>query len=365
MTPDGLTQTYKPGWSIRSSILMELDMAISALSGAMLAGKTEEYGSLIQSVRPDQVDELHGLLGEGLSGFLSILEPLAWLSDVLFEEDYARATQAVGKLTLAGALDKLTSDLPGEHSGKEELAQRYLKMKENTFLLRGIERSPQSYQRDLQELTLSFSFMRGEPRAVDFWRWLDRFYYENFQPWRATRQALLLTQRQTAISNLGDIQGDGIPALEWLSEKSPLLRVPGLKAAVESGLCHVCFWVEPYGMPDTWTIFPGLVMASFSPPGELFSGFAHYAEQLASRVQALADPTRLVILHLIRNMGMNNTDMAEYLKMARPTVSIHTRILREAGLIHTHADGRSARHEIDSQAVRELFKDLERFIDLP
>jgi DNA-binding transcriptional ArsR family regulator len=107
------------------------------------------------------------------------------------------------------------------------------------------------------------------------------------------------------------------------------------------------------------------VVVSFAPPGAIYDEFAEYARRLSGGLQALSDPTRLIILRLIRNMGMNNTDMAEYLDLARPTVSIHARILREAGLVHTYADGRAARHEIDTQAIRKLFADLERFLDLP
>ena len=43
----------------------------------------------------------------------------------------------------------------------------------------------------------------------------------------------------------------------------------------------------------------------------------------------------------------------------------HAKILREAGLIESRQVGRQARHEIDSNAVRRLFRDLERFLDLP
>ncbi|KPL71180.1 hypothetical protein ADM99_11675 [Leptolinea tardivitalis] len=82
-------------------------------------------------------------------------------------------------------------------------------------------------------------------------------------------------------------------------------------------------------------------------------------------MQALADPTRLIILRLIRAMSMTNTDMAAYLGLARPTVSIHARILREAGLIRSWEEGRVTRHEIDPAAVHKLFRDLEKFLDLP
>jgi len=64
-------------------------------------------------------------------------------------------------------------------------------------------------------------------------------------------------------------------------------------------------------------------------------------------------------------MGMANTEIAEYLGMSRPTVSVHAKILRQAGLIRSRQDGRLVRHEIVPAEVRRLFHDLERFLDLP
>ena len=79
----------------------------------------------------------------------------------------------------------------------------------------------------------------------------------------------------------------------------------------------------------------------------------------------LADPTRLKILRMIRHLDLDNTEIAAYLQISRPTVSIHARQLREAGLIETHKEGRQAKHAVRAAAVRALFHDLERFLDLP
>jgi DNA-binding transcriptional ArsR family regulator len=62
---------------------------------------------------------------------------------------------------------------------------------------------------------------------------------------------------------------------------------------------------------------------------------------------------------------MINTEIAESLGLARPTVSVHAKILREAGLIRSEQDGRQVRHEIAPAEVRRLFRDLEEFLDLP
>ncbi len=365
MTANGISQLPKSGWSVKGSIVLELDMAISILRGELLATRIEEFHGLIQSVQPDQLQELGELVSPVKSTFYSLLEILAWLSGVLFEEDYVTATREMRQLSVSDALEMLTGKTADDRDELKQLAEVLHKMRIALYREKGIKPTPEAKQRDLDQLFVSLSFLRGEPRAMDFWSWLDRFFYENYQPWRATRQTLVNTQRQMAIFNLGTAEGNEAPPIGWLSEKNPLQRIPGLREGVEKGLWHTCFWVEPFGLADTWTSLPGMVVVSIAPVGAIFNEFVSYAEQLANRIQALSDPTRLIILRLIRNMGMNNTDMADYLKLARPTVSIHARILREAGLIHTYADGRAARHEIDAQAVRTLFSDMERFLDLP
>lgn len=86
---------------------------------------------------------------------------------------------------------------------------------------------------------------------------------------------------------------------------------------------------------------------------------------MANRAKAIADPTRLSILRIIRHFSMDNTQIADYLGIARPTVSVHAKLLREAGLIDTIQEGRQARHTVKAAEVRRLFEDLIRFLDLP
>jgi DNA-binding transcriptional ArsR family regulator len=71
------------------------------------------------------------------------------------------------------------------------------------------------------------------------------------------------------------------------------------------------------------------------------------------------------MLRLIRHFGMMNTEIANFLEISRPTVSVHAKILRKAGLIESRQQGREVRHQIVPSEVRRLFFDLERFLDLP
>lgn len=67
----------------------------------------------------------------------------------------------------------------------------------------------------------------------------------------------------------------------------------------------------------------------------------HQAENLASMFAALSDPVRLRLLSLIADAGeVCACDLLEPLGKSQPTVSHHTKILAEAGLITGEKRGR-------------------------
>ncbi|MFN2169745.1 MAG: ArsR/SmtB family transcription factor [Anaerolineae bacterium] len=171
---------------------------------------------------------------------------------------------------------------------------------------------------------------------------------------------------QHAATMLGAARSDGTaPVLDWLPAQNPLRVHARLEEAVRGGRLRVCFWAEPFGMADLSSLHPGCVLVAFAHPGPLYQNFLDFAGDLAGRAKAVADPTRLIILRLIRHFGMTNTEIANFMEIARPTASVHAKILREAGLIRSHQDGREVRHQIVPAGVRQLFADLERFLDLP
>src|SRR5271154_2336697 len=55
--------------------------------------------------------------------------------------------------------------------------------------------------------------------------------------------------------------------------------------------------------------------------------------------KALSDPTRRQILHLLRKKPMTAGDLAEHFSLAKPTLSGHFAILREADLIEGSKSG--------------------------
>ena len=56
--------------------------------------------------------------------------------------------------------------------------------------------------------------------------------------------------------------------------------------------------------------------------------------------QAIADPTRRDILHLISNQSLNLNAVSDQFKISRPAISKHIKILTECGLITINQIGR-------------------------
>jgi DNA-binding transcriptional ArsR family regulator len=81
-------------------------------------------------------------------------------------------------------------------------------------------------------------------------------------------------------------------------------------------------------------------------------------ESVARRLKAVADPTRLAILHSLAAAPSSVGELATLFRLAQPTVSMHVKVLRESGLVHSERlDGR-LRLSADPDAVESLLGDL-------
>src|ERR1044071_2655185 len=60
---------------------------------------------------------------------------------------------------------------------------------------------------------------------------------------------------------------------------------------------------------------------------------------LADLLQALADPTRLRILALLRKMELSVGELAQLLEQSQPRVSRHVRIRADAGAVERRKEG--------------------------
>jgi ubiquinone/menaquinone biosynthesis C-methylase UbiE len=86
---------------------------------------------------------------------------------------------------------------------------------------------------------------------------------------------------------------------------------------------------------------------------------------LADRFQALADPTRLRILALLRRMELSVGELAQVLGQSQPRVSRHLKILADAGVLDRRKEGSWVFLTLaDAQRVEPLFTLVDNWADV-
>jgi DNA-binding transcriptional ArsR family regulator len=69
--------------------------------------------------------------------------------------------------------------------------------------------------------------------------------------------------------------------------------------------------------------------------------------------KALADPTRRKILQLLRDRDMTAGELADHFDSAKPTLSRHFAILREADLIQGNKQGTTITYRLNVSVLEE------------
>jgi len=70
--------------------------------------------------------------------------------------------------------------------------------------------------------------------------------------------------------------------------------------------------------------------------------------------QAIADPTRRAIIHLLSSQDLNLNAVAEKFEVSRPAISKHIKILTECGLITIRQEGRERYCEAKLDKLNEV-----------
>src|SRR3954465_1658906 len=71
-------------------------------------------------------------------------------------------------------------------------------------------------------------------------------------------------------------------------------------------------------------------------------------------LQALADPSRRTVLEILRDHPATAGELADAPAIARPGVSRHLRVLREAGLVDVEQDAQRRIYRLRPEALVEL-----------
>jgi DNA-binding transcriptional ArsR family regulator len=86
-----------------------------------------------------------------------------------------------------------------------------------------------------------------------------------------------------------------------------------------------------------------------------------YTTYVDAVMQALADPSRRTVLKILRDHEATAGELAGALPIARPGVSRHLRVLREAGLVDVRQDAQRRIYRLRPEALIEVDEWLEAY----
>ncbi|GAA3696265.1 metalloregulator ArsR/SmtB family transcription factor [Microlunatus aurantiacus] len=78
-------------------------------------------------------------------------------------------------------------------------------------------------------------------------------------------------------------------------------------------------------------------------------------------LQALADPSRRTVLEILRDHPATAGELADTLPIARPGVSRHLRVLREAGLVDVRQEAQRRIYTLRPESLVEVDAWLENY----
>jgi ArsR family transcriptional regulator len=108
--------------------------------------------------------------------------------------------------------------------------------------------------------------------------------------------------------------------------------------------------------------FPGLVLVGAGvDSAEREAKRRARAERAANKLKVLSDPTRVAILYELLKARDHNpatvTELASHFGLSQPTVSVHVKILREAGLVRSDRDGNQVFYHAEEETIRRYVGD--------
>lgn len=175
-------------------------------------------------------------------------------------------------------------------------------------------------------------------------------------PLQAARQesARIVTELRSALREASTIE-EVLPAklLQWCDLTAPLIA-----PAAERGELVIV----PMALADTGRLFfglPGLLLVAFSVDKIRRPGMVDRAaaEKVAVRYKVLADPSRLQLLGSLLRDESTISELADLYGLSQPTVSVHVKQLREAGLLNSERHGAQTFYRADPERVRDLLGD--------
>jgi len=72
--------------------------------------------------------------------------------------------------------------------------------------------------------------------------------------------------------------------------------------------------------------------------------------------RAVADPTRRALLDLLLGREHSVNELRAQFKMSQPAISQHLRVLRRAGLVRAHREGRRRLYQLEAKPIESIYR---------
>ena len=134
-------------------------------------------------------------------------------------------------------------------------------------------------------------------------------------------------------------------------------RMPAIVSGVETGQLELLFVPCLFFGTSMYLEFPGLVMIG-TGVGQGDVAARARTESVAKRLKAVAEPTRLALLHSLATAPSTVGELAMLFRLAQPTVSMHIKVLRQSGLVRSERVAGRLRLTADPAAVEALLGEV-------
>lgn len=206
------------------------------------------------------------------------------------------------------------------------------------------------------------AFLRGDAAARKQYGQLIRGYWQALRPaWDGGGRAAAEAAAAEFMQKLqnGDDWRSLVPGNSFVHKEA---HSAALAAAAAEGALYIIPLGLGGGGQMYWSL-PGYELIGFgveAPEQQLMR--REQAEQAAARFKVLSDPTRLSILRELTCEMMHThpatiTDLAGFFQLSQPTVSVHMKALREAGLVQAEKQGNQTKYRASPAKVREFVEE--------
>ena len=150
---------------------------------------------------------------------------------------------------------------------------------------------------------------------------------------------------------------------DLLAELSQGVRIDDLSRAQEL-LLVPAFWITPLILFDILDDGRAIVLFGARPATMSAIPGGVLPDGLLKALKALADPTRLKILHYIAQEPHTPSKLAKRLRLRPPTVTHHLSELRLAGLVNMTMEGQEKKYTARFEGLQATFTTLQEFLKM-